>query len=539
MVLRPSTLLFTTLIFTSVSHAANAPIGRGLAPLTGVIGAMPGEFSFKQYDQGELEKFAVQIAKDRSDADRQYFLDAVAKINSQFQDHVRATILSPNGLKQLSNSAYKNPSVWVDSADFLTAIDAYNVSKTSLLGTIASLKAYGDKTLEPSEVVLPDGTVTQIRGYGKIDLSSIVENYTSEVARIESVLKNLKWNLKMTDGTELALPANSNKGLDPSIAITAISVDPAKLADWRKQSQRLRRWDPSRDRPVIDEYTRFARRKVGNLLYLYGSTERRRFHSAKYKTEKETLENEIAKIFWSRSYLRARYGLPLGAIQTSYEKSFANLDVFFVYTENLAKFKEEIAWTSEDFDVARQNLRLATDVAKDRSILAETGEGWGIINSTIQQANYFFTWAGGKYELADSARVVLEMLAADLYEEILVSQSGSLAVIQQNYKTRYYSDEKSKAEIINLAKTYDPKSWASEEGQDDDPLADLGKIKVGSGEDFVATGGLGEVFANVLVKCQQKEEVDLPLAVQIERNIRIASMGVKNSRGQEATKGLR
>ncbi len=535
---KPLPTLITAALFLTSVISYSATIGGGLAPVSGVLGVTPGEFSFKQYDQGELEKYAAQIARERGDADRDYFLQSVQKINSQFTDHVRSTILSSDGLKQMSNRAYKVPAEWTAADEYLSAIDRYNVSKTALLGTIASLKAYGEQALQASESVLPDGTIVKIRGYGQVNFEPIVQNYLSEISRIEETLKNLKLNLKLADGSELALPPGSKRSLDPSITATAISIDPKTLADWRLQSQRLRRWSPGEDKPVIDAYTNYARRMVGKLLTLYGTTERYRFHSPEYKAEKAKLENEVAEIFWSRSYIRARYGLQLGAIQTAYTKRIANLDVFFTKSEDLAKFREENAWTAEDLASARQNFRLALDVAKDRSILAETGEGWGMINSTLQKANYFFTWVGGKHELADSARVVLEMMAADLYEEMLVVQPGALAIVQSNYKSRYYINDEAKAKIVEMAKRFDPKSWATDEASED-PLADLGKIEVGAGDGFTATGGLAQVFADVLVKCQQKEEVDLPRALQLERNIRIAMMGVKNTRGKDATNGLR
>lgn len=534
--------IFSALVIFSTVNlalAADNTISNGLAPLKGVLGAMPGEFSFKQYDQGKLEEFAAQVAKERSEADKAYFLQAVEKIQAQFLEHLNATILQEGGLKQLSNSAFKSPVEWVTADQYLNAVDKYNVSKASLLTTIASLKAYGDQTLQASETVLEDGTIKKIRGYGQVNLTPVVEHFAGEITRIEDQIKNLKLNIKLVDGTPLPLPANSGKALDPAIVNSALSLPPGAIEEMRTEVQRLRRWSPLNDRPLLDAYTNYARDMVAQYLFLYGTSERFRFHGNAYQEEKAKMENELAQIFWSRSYLRARYGFQLGAMQTNYEKKIANFDIFSAKTKELAKFRELNAWTDAELKQARQNLRLASDVATDRSILAEVGEGWGIVNSTLQQANYFFTWAGGYHELADSSRVVLEMMAADLYEEMLVVQPGSLPTVQANYKARYYTDDKAKTQIQELSKRFDPQSWA-DEAQSDDPLANLGQIEVGSDTGgFTATGGLAQAFADVLVKCQQKEEVDFAKVAMLERSIRLATMGVKNTRGKDNTKGLR
>ena len=79
---KPLPTLITAALFLTSVISYSATIGGGLAPVSGVLGVTPGEFSFKQYDQGELEKYAAQIARERGDADRDYFLQSVQKINA-------------------------------------------------------------------------------------------------------------------------------------------------------------------------------------------------------------------------------------------------------------------------------------------------------------------------------------------------------------------------------------------------------------------------------------------------------------------------
>lgn len=487
-----------------------------------VMAMQAGNYDYTTYNKGDIQRLYLTESFARTQADREFFLAAIKDVEAQFKTFYSAVLFgnsSVKGLKQMSDSSMGVYPVFTNAEDFLTAVNYYHQGKAALENKIAGLESIQGALPSQMQAQVDGAGVKDGQGVLKIDFKPLTSFYTGKIAEVETFLNNLPQSLMVTGGDDgKGLPyfikAGSGKGLTLDAPKYRASRD--QITKWRADVVRLRKWDAAGH----DSAEAFTKSVAGLLLEFirdYGTTERFRFHNEQDDKARDEVASQILLSFWSRSYMRTVYGVPMGVIAIDYHKSIANLDMFTVSTDALTEIKEEPAWTQKELMRVKQSIELALGVAKDRSVDILNGNTtllprvYGVDESSakagaLPRINAAMTFLGGKAELAICSHMMLALMASDLYEEQLVQQPGGVAQMIERYKSRYYADEKSKADFKKLEASFDPED------------SDADATHTG----FIAAGTVFEKFETLRQAARQKV-VDIQQASDLEKQIAVAT----------------
>lgn len=475
----------------TVSAVAQPP---GLQPLTGVFGTQAGDYKFFQYDRGALQKQYLDEAFKRSAADKEYFLSAVNSIESSFRSLMTDTVYAEKGLKWMSDQSV-GAGKFFPAVDFLAAVNRFQMARFALENRIESLKSIADSLPSRLAIDAEGAGLKDIPNYGNIKFDPIVDFYKGRMKELVTAVSNLQQGVIVANGTEHIIRANSGKAL--VLEVKGLLLSPEKIAELRKQVVRARRWGV-KAYDTINDYTVYCKKLVQNFIKTYGTTERYRSISGAEATERENDAKRIVQAFWTRSYLRAVYGMPIGAIGINYDKNWFQLDV--VLNRTLQSFYEEPVWDETELVRVAQNYRNALKIVDDRSQRILDGN-----LSWVASGRNLITWLAGHRNLAKAQHMILNVLAADMYEERLIMQADGLAQMKQRYRARYASTQEDRDYYRNLQKAYDPQGGA-------DAGAAIG----------IVTDSINGKFQDVLVYMKTKED-ELAQAEQIQATIDAAT----------------
>jgi hypothetical protein len=480
-----------------------APNQTGLNNVQGFLGAQAGNYSFVHYDKGSLQADYLNKIDDRNKADKEYFLNAVQTIESQFEALLTQTVYGKNGLRQMSVDA--EAGIFTPIAKFATALNEYMMQKTALEAKIASLTSIVGSL--PSHVAInAEGSgLKNVPNYGNINFENIKNFYASRLAKVDEELSNLPQKLTLANGNPHIMEGGAGTSLSIPKQLVQLSSD--QIKKMRYDVFKAKNWG-SESKRELNDYTVYVKRLVQTFIKDYGTTERFRFHNQADEKHKADLLREIADAFYARSYLRAVYGMPLGTIGISYQKRTANIDKFTVSTEALSTMMMEPVWDETNLNTIQQAYYNALEVSVARSSGILTGNT-GLLN----RANALLTYLGGYSQLADVTNSVLQLMAADLYEEKLIITAGGLAKMQIRYKERYSSSEQAKKYYKTLHLALDPPAPSADGNSEEDPNADVGVVSASSVNGY---------FQKALIECKNKQG-ELLQAKQLEAQIAIAS----------------
>lgn len=481
-------------LLVTVVTVAKAQPQPGLQPLTGVFGTQAGDYKFFQYDRGALQKQYLDQVFARSAADKEYFLSAVSSIESSFRSLLQDTVYAEKGLKWMSDQAV-GAGKFFPAVEFLAAVNRFQMSRMALENRIESLRSIADALPSKLAIDAEGAGLKDVPNYGNVKFDPIVDFYKGRMKEVVAAVSNLQQNVIVANGAEHIIRANTGKSLE--LSVKGLALSPEKIAELRRQVVRARRWGV-KAYDTINDYTVYCKRLVQNFIKTYGTTERYRKISGAEATERENDAKRIVQGFWTRSYLRAVYGMPIGAIGINYDKNWFHLDV--VLNRTLQSFYEEPVWDQAELVRVAQNYRNALKIVDERSQRILDGN-----LSYIAAGRNLITWLAGHRNLAKAQEMILKTLAADMYEERLIMEADGLAQMKQRYRARYASTQEDRDYYRKLQKAYDPQG-------DADPAASIGIVQ----------DSINGKFQDVLVYMKTKED-ELAQAAEIQATIDAAT----------------
>lgn len=485
--------VLATWLVTVVAVPAQAQ-QPGLQPLTGVFGTQAGDYKFFQYDRGALQKQYLDQVFARSKEDREYFLSAVSSIETSFKNLMVDTVYAEKGLKWMSDQAV-GAGKFFPAVEFLAAVNKFQMGRFALENRIESLRSIADALPSRLAIDAEGAGLKDVPNYGNVKFDPIVDFYQGRIKELVTAVSNLQQNVIVANGAEHIIAANSGKALE--LSVKGLALSPDKLAELRKQVVKARRWGVNAT-DTINDYTVYSKKLVQTFIKTYGTTERYRSISGAEATERENDAKRIAQAFWTRSYLRAVYGMPIGAIGINYDKAWLHLDV--VLNRTLQSFFEEPVWDQAELQRVAQNYRNALKLVDERSQRILDGN-----LSLVASGRNLITWLAGHRNLAKAQHMILNVLAADMYEERLILEADGLAQMKLRYRARYASTQEDRDYYRNLQKAYDPQG-------DADPGAAIGIVQ----------DSINGKFQDVLVYMKTKED-ELAQAAEIQATIDAAT----------------
>lgn len=489
-------MIFNTLVQTS-SKALFVVLGMACI-VAGSIPVYADSLSIDSvtYDRTEIEKIYLDAVVMNQAKDREYFMRAIGGIE---EDLKKLRSESADALKGLSDLAFSGNAV--EAVDFLASVNSYVSSREALNNRIQGLSRLENGGL-PSQ-----SDTTEFASVAKFDLKPLIQFYTQKIEETDQWVQNLSHLIKLPNGSIHIIEANSGKGLD--LPKQDIGLSDRQIREMKREVLSKKTW-ALEDRRTIDSYTRFLRMKVQAFIHTYGATEKYRFHSDEDSEKMYVAAKEIATAFWTRSYLRAQYGMPFGAIGFHYNKRWANLDRFTVSSAALTELMEAPVWGENDYIYIKQSYENALKVTSVRG--AEIFDG----NTTfLEKANYYLTYLSGETQYSQAADMMLRMLAGDLYEEMLIIQPGGKKKMIGYYKSKYFSTKDDEAYYRGLRKTFD-----SDHTEDESFEADSGAFSAG-GDSLMAK------FSATGAACKTQEG-RLAIATDLEKKLALLD-GSQNS----------
>lgn len=317
-------------------------------------------------------------------------------------------------LNNLSDESFINPT---PLQDFLSAVRDYQAEYDNVKSEIDALALmpplHGDALLNPDFM---------------LSFEPLADHLQQRLATINAPLNALNFQLLLPNGAY-----HPQMGIDTAELKQLSLYTAAQISEMRRNVMRLKAMS-SQDRRVIDEsINRFTRVALQNFIDTFGSSER-------YRTshDKEGLEETKALLldaFWARSYIRATYGIAIGAIPVDYSKRIFNMDHY------LSNMNVGAAPTYDQNHLIHYR-NLATEALvnlKDAS-----SRNWTSISSWL-------TWGSGKTSEVDTKFFIIELMRRDLDEELTLSKNGGFRQVRIDYRNHYFTTDA-------LRKTYEDKA---------------------------------------------------------------------------------
>lgn len=483
-----------------LGSAGPAPVlaqnGTGRAIL---VPSQPGDYKFSDYDQGKLQKTYLDEIFKRSEADKKYFQSTVDEIRVGFsrllsdtvygvgeyraatRPNTAAQVIQPGGLRWMSSTAQAGN--YFSAGDFMLAVNRYYEAKQILQTQIVALSAMAEKGTLPSQTIEADGAgLHQVNRYGDVDFSAIKDHFTGELDKIDAFLNNLPFRLILANAKPVLVASGQSNSLTLPEGGTLLSEE--ELANLQQQITDAQRWADPDQRDDVDAFTRQIKVTVQQFIETYGSSERWRSLSAADQKQRAEDWQELARAFFLRSYLRTMYKMPIGALAIDYSKLPFGLEKFTGRTKDILVFRSEILWNEETFIRGEQDYRNALLRAEERAQKLGAGDlSWedatkildGDLTFMVKGRN-LMTWLSGNRNLAEAARQMVRLLAADFYEERLIQRVTGPAEMLSRFRARYMATDEDRKFYQELAKVSDPANLSR--GGNFNPTSVLGRFRV-------------------------------------------------------------
>ncbi|OQW50248.1 MAG: hypothetical protein A4S09_00190 [Proteobacteria bacterium SG_bin7] len=330
-----------------------------IIPTVTPVGGTTGFLTAGKYDVNKIEANYTEVLKQivqdnaiKQQADRD-FLASKGKI---IGDSLRELILRKQAFDALSQKANTTKNVTLE--EYLVQVNEINATIEKAKIDIQEASMISAETL-PSAVAELGGVQVKMAPGSVIDMTKAISPFQQTLADLETKLNATKFS------------SLAHKGAFPGIIGNALNPDLSKFPkmDGEEITKAL---EEIQAKSVVSDSTKKLQqfladnivRSVKKYIQLAGTDE---FLRDRNQNDLNAMAEEyktIEKFFFMRSYLRKKYGLQIGAIQsTAYPLDYGKLegilrkDMIFPMTTALEKIISQVARTDEDLMTAFGNAR--------------------------------------------------------------------------------------------------------------------------------------------------------------------------------------
>ena len=306
----------SALLFSQAARAATAgPVGITAIPAyTSGVQNQAGDYNYTTLDKGRLQEKLLGIFQQNQKDDRDYVIMSAGKVEQAFVDLIGTQINGSEGLQTISDNSHASSSQIPTYAAYLKAKRAYMTAVADLGAKITSIAAL-PSAMGHDEKITADGSgIVEVRGVGKVDLSEVLNFYKRQLADLDAKVRTLDIivimpnNLPKHVTADMKLPSPFSQP-----EIDAMMTEIAKLKMLTTDQKNLVKQHNLKTREIIDA-----------VIEAYGDSQRYRLNLAKDEVQKRF--TDLEELMWSRSYMRAMYGAPIGALSVDYDENKFNLD---------------------------------------------------------------------------------------------------------------------------------------------------------------------------------------------------------------------
>lgn len=451
---------------------ASAQVGVLLQPGTGgqtpAVVQGPGAYGFNTVSQDttKLALQAMQQAGVTRDQDRQFLSELVSRMQTKIAELIKLGAQ----LNQISAQSLGAGVSFENS--YYPLLQAIRLKNTELSADLQSSTVISPEVLPSYEPIKVGDLQVSAPATTKINLGPVVEKLDGVRRQILDDMNAVKMG-RITTAAGQQVVFHGSDSINPDLNNLQL-LSPQQIQKLEMQIRALtmigkttRDLDQQFVNAIVPMITAFVRN--------YGTSERFRFRDDNDKNARAQAFSQITDAFYRRSYLRKKYGISLGAIQTDpmkgYPKSIANLEKFGLspLTQALTSFSTQPAVMDTEimnaFESARNFVQMfdtkLTPVfqSKQKIVQVKTisgqmrqvsmdGDWLAKDTGFIARANSAVTFLTGNQPTAEVMLAVMRMVLADVKEEMFLLQNdrGSLATY---HDLRYRSTPELKS-LANL-----------------------------------------------------------------------------------------
>lgn len=482
-------LVYLMNLAPSMVLAQTKHVAPGLSP---VIVAEKGKYEITDTQVTPVLQTILNRDAKVKDEDRAYIISVEKQVRAEYNNLMKAVL---GDFTTLSNQTTQGDQM-VKAADFMKQVQKINELKASLEIAVDSLTSLADSMPSASTVNL-EGTNQTASQYFNVNFDKLVKVYQDKTAALLDAANKLSFKIQLSNGIPQVITENA---LSPKLNTPLYT--PAQLEGMQKEIGDITAKIEVRLYKDREDLGAKLKENIATFAQMYGEDESYRFRGNKdkdgntietYYGARNKMYTDMVNLFWTRSYLRAKYGMQLGAIQpTKYVKKAGNIDKFTIRTRTMNSFRQELAVNKTELDAAFENMRNWMILADERSqeIFAPNvglSKGKNLFAALLVKANALKTFIAGNRPNAEVSLMVARLLFADIMEEQMLQQTGGRNQLFNFYKTRYQTSDENKSLYAGMKCNFDKYYAASASGQRECSAALAGQIK------DINAGGAGDI----------------------------------------------
>lgn len=431
--------------------------GRGN---TGFLSAGNYDIKQTQQDTTQLLSQAMNHLSKMQEIDRDYLLEVNNRLLANFQKMLKLG----QDFNELGQKSAQGP---ITLKEYLDKINQIKIADQMLTSEIQALTLITRETLPAQTAVSVGGVSAEMGSTGNLNLKPIAEKYTGLKNDLLAEMNAVKFPHVMHNNQHREFLANA---LKPDLSGLQV-MTPAEVAKKTEEMNTLLALEGSTLQMQTDYVSRL-RTLLRTFTKGYGTDESYRFRNENDKTAKIEAWKNLQDAFFRRSYLRRKYGIPMGALRTvDYKKRIANIEnftsSFTSVNEYLMMIEEQPAISRDEVMTAFENarnfveqfdLRLTPvfksseeiiaqkEKEKEKTMVEYSSKDTGLLVRAASAVN-FLTGSGSTAEVM---LVVMRMVVADAREEMMVLQNNQPELVSY-YNQRYQATAETK--IATLKRT--------------------------------------------------------------------------------------
>ncbi len=400
------------------------------------LATQPGNYNYSTIDSGYLEKNYLDLLAKISKEDRDYLQTTVKALDQEFQTYIRVTLR--DGIQKLSDDSVSNGSKAIPYESFLAARRDYLANKTALIAKIESLTSLPLLNQSAKYQATMRGNVIAIPNYFQMDFAPLKKFYLQQIENLDAQVNQATFFV--THPRSGSVPVKIQGFQIPDSFMNPYTSD--ELEAMRNDIAKKRNIGAQQQK-IINQFTLFMVDDVTAKVNVFGKSNKLRINLNEEGKKRALLELE--KIFFTRSVLRVKFGIPLGVPDLLYTKQQLNWD-FFASTNAVMLLKRVL--TSQP-----EKTRLQDDVTN--ALVTQSSRGKEVFGSGLNffgQINSAINFVKGERQWSEMNAFMLSLVKADVEEELLLGQVGGLRLMNQAFQLRYYRSPETKAYYQALGK---------------------------------------------------------------------------------------
>lgn len=411
-----------------------------------------GNYNIENYNRSDLQKRYLDILQANQQADRDLILNTVAEAEQSFSMFLQQNVVG--GIEALSDQSIAAGSGGIDVATFLSAVRKY---KAAVLAVENSIKGIESIPQMIQKARTEDAMGGQVSNPLNVDFTPLADHYKNQLEKIKDSIEQAQFKLNL--GTQYGIRYFSLENVDELKKMKLLTIQ--EIDSMRQEASKLENPKSKNYKSykmvVFGAYSTHFDKLINSFIQSYGKSQRYR-DQVNDQGLKDTIQR-LEEAFWTRSFFRAAYGLPLGTFKINWKKRWFNFDWL---NKNQIDFQGA---TTDQADMVTQydnaiNALAAISKKNGRDIDGEVS-----ISSRIAST---LTWLAGSTQTAYVNTVVLTLVAADIKEEMMLGDIGGRRKVFTSYVTRFKSTDEDKAHYATVKQNI-----VGDPTESDDPFADV------------------------------------------------------------------